>query len=296
MCNLPLISVVVPNFNQAGFLTEALDSIFSQKDAFAEVIVIDGGSTDGSVDVIRRFQDRLAFWCSEPDQGHYDAVNKGMAQAHGEILGFLNSDDKLFPGSLRILREVFATHSEVEWVTSLVPISCDASGICCTVNHIPGYSAQAFLDGQFGGQPGAPWFIQQESTFWRRRLWDKVGGRIRSEISHAGDFDLWGRFFEQSQLYGIGVPLAGFRIRNGQRSAEGSSYPDQCRELLKEFRRRASWSRSRLRDTTIRLGLFRVPKLGGALRRTIGFRGKRIFLQNPGREDARWETQDYLFP
>ena len=137
MCNLPLISVVVPNFNQGGFLTEALDSIFSQKDAFAEVIVIDGGSTDGSVDLIRRFQDRLAFWCSEPDQGHYDAVNKGMAQAHGEILGFLNSDDKLFPGSLRILREVFATYSEVEWVTSLVPIAWD---ICRNLLRYPPYS------------------------------------------------------------------------------------------------------------------------------------------------------------
>jgi glycosyltransferase involved in cell wall biosynthesis len=292
----PYISIIVPNFNQARFLEEALESIVEQKRARAEVIVIDGGSKDSSIDVIRRYEHQLCFWCSEPDGGHYNAVNKGMKHAKGEILAFLNSDDLLFPGALRIVGDIFAAHPDVAWLTSLLPAAWDVTGNCIGVSRIPGYSREAYLDGAYGGRSRSPWFIQQESTFWRRTLWEGAGGRIADEISHAGDFELWGRFFAQAELYGVNAPLGGFRVREGQRVAEGNIYSEQCHNVLQQHQQRAHRSPRSFRSAAVWMGLFGVKVLGGALRRTIGYRGKRIVRHNPGQLSAVWQIEDYQFP
>src|SRR5690349_7302447 len=104
---MPLVSVVVPSFNQAEFLGEALESVLAQTYPRLEVLVVDGGSTDGSPDVIRAFEDRLAWWVSEPDRGQADALNKGFARASGELLTWLSSDDTLLPGAVERLAESF---------------------------------------------------------------------------------------------------------------------------------------------------------------------------------------------
>jgi glycosyltransferase involved in cell wall biosynthesis len=295
----PVISLVVPNFNQARFLAHALDSILLQHYSALDLIVIDGGSSDGSVDIIKERSHQLSFWCSEPDSGHYDAVNKGMARAKGDILGFLNSDDMLLPGSLRALSEVFAAYPEVEWVTSLYPVVWDATGICIRIGSPPGYCKAAFLDGMYGGGWNLLGYIQQESTFWRRSVWDRAGGRIRNEFSHAGDFDLWGRFFQVAELYGIGAALGGFRIREGQRGGEGNLYRDQASAALSDFRRVAGWSagwRTWLRRLCLPRCMFRYYKLGSILRCIAGYCGNRIVRRDPGRADGRWEIEEYRFP
>ncbi|MBN4054638.1 glycosyltransferase [Nitrospira defluvii] len=101
MTELPRISIVTPSFNQAQYLTETIESILGQDYPNLEYIVIDGGSTDGSVDIIRRYEDHLAYWCSEKDEGQSDAINKGFSRATGKLLCWLNSDDVFFPGALR---------------------------------------------------------------------------------------------------------------------------------------------------------------------------------------------------
>ncbi len=189
------ISVVTANLNQGAFLDETIDSVLSQGYPNLEYIIIDGGSTDGSQEVIARYASRLAFHCSEPDAGHYDAVNKGFARATGDILAFLNADDKYFPCALRTVGEVFAAYADVHWLTSLLPAAWDVAGHCIDVTPQRGYSREAFFDGYYGGggSLSPPGIIQQESTFWRRSLWDAAGGRLRTEVSHAADFDLWAR-------------------------------------------------------------------------------------------------------
>ena len=101
------ISIVTPSLNQGKFLEQTLKSVLDQDYPDLEYIVIDGGSTDDSVDIIKKYADRFAYWVSEPDKGHYDAVNKGFKHATGDVFFFLNSDDMLVPGSLSVVKETF---------------------------------------------------------------------------------------------------------------------------------------------------------------------------------------------
>jgi glycosyltransferase involved in cell wall biosynthesis len=294
----PLISVVVPNLNQGKFIGDALNSIFSQGYHPLEVTVMDGGSCDESMKVIEEWCEHITDWRSEPDAGQYDAVNKGMALSRGEILCFLNSDDKFLPGCLQIVGEIFQTQPEVNWLTTLAPAILDLQGNCVQVRHTPGYSREAFLDGRYGGGSKTRWFghIQQESTFWRRSLWEKAGGKFESGMMYAGDFELWGRFFERAELYGITAPLSGYRIRESQRARQGSAYHDQCAAILGQFREKAAWTPSLVRELTLSAGLLGVRKIGGLLRRCCGYTGKMVQRINAGSAEARWEIREYRFP
>src|SRR5262245_17911524 len=113
---LPLISIVTPSFNQAAFLEETLRSVTAQEYPRVEHIVIDGGSTDGSVDILRRHAAGLRAWVSEKDRGQSHAINKGFAIASGDVLTWLNSDDTLLPGALRAVGETFARRADVDLV------------------------------------------------------------------------------------------------------------------------------------------------------------------------------------
>jgi glycosyltransferase involved in cell wall biosynthesis len=219
---LPKISLVTPSFNQGSFLEETIRSVLAQNYPDLEYIVIDGGSCDKSVEIIRRHQPQLAYWVSEPDQGQYDAINKGFARSSGEVMGWLNSDDKLLPWALETVGEIFASFPKVEWVTSLFPFGWDERGRPAICNKVEGYTREGFMAGI--NLPGGDWlaedFIQQESTFWRRSLWEKAGGKIDPGFRYAGDFDLWARFFATgAEVIGVPLPLGGFRFHGGQKTA-----------------------------------------------------------------------------
>jgi glycosyltransferase involved in cell wall biosynthesis len=111
---LPRITIVTPSFNQAAFIEETILSVLSQEYPSLEYIVMDGGSTDGSVEFIRKYEGKLAYWQSGKDKGQSDAISNGFARATGEILGWLNSDDTLAQGTLRRVGEFFAAHPDVD--------------------------------------------------------------------------------------------------------------------------------------------------------------------------------------
>lgn len=234
----PSITIVTPSFQQAPYLADCLSSILDQNYPALEYIVMDGGSTDGSVDIITKNADRLAFWQSEKDGGQYDAIQKGFERTTGEIMGWLNSDDMYFPWTLKLVGDIFSRFPEVEWISTLQPAVWSKDGIPYHISTRPGYSAQFFLKGLYFSDGRYPrrWFIQQESTFWRRSLWEKAGARLSSEDRVAGDFELWGRFFQHANLVGVHAPLGGFRVHGAQRSVlELEGYLRECEQVLERF-------------------------------------------------------------
>lgn len=210
--NWPRITLVTPSFNQAAWLAKTLDSVLGQGYPNLEYGVVDGGSTDGSIAILDAYRDRLSFVISEPDKGMYDAIQKGFARSTGEIMGWLNSDDVLMPNALFTLARLFHDIPQAEWITGY---RCAVDELGCAVALEPAraWSAEAYaIDHRW---------IQQESTFWRRSLWERAGGSLNTDLKLAGDFELWHRFFRHASLYSTDALLGGFRVRSrGQASLE----------------------------------------------------------------------------
>ena len=240
----PKISLVTINLNQAEYLEETIQSVLNQGYPNLEYIIIDGNSTDGSVDVIKRYESQLAYWISEEDDGHVYALQKGFEKATGDIMGWINSDDKLHHRALFSIAEIFEQLPVVKWFMGF-PTWFNGEGLPL-VEMKPTPSVKRFgFNSPHHYFKWARWSkhrfynndfhtIQQESTFWRRELWEKAGGKINTEYKLAFDMELWCRFFRHEKLFTADVILAGFRHSAGtQQSLEhNAAYLDECRRAV----------------------------------------------------------------
>lgn len=225
MKNYPRISIVTPVYNRVDMIEQTILSVIGQHYPNLEYIIIDGGSTDGTVDVIRHYEKYLAFWVSESDKGMYDAIMKGFSYATGEIMAWINSDDMYHPNALNIVGQIFSQLQTVDWITG-VPTLYNSEGCCVKVFSVPNWSWHRFKSGDFR-------WLQQESTFWRRSLWDRVGG-LRLQYKLAADFDLWCRMFQYSDLYSVNTVLGGFRLHGNQLSlTQPQKYNAEVMEITK---------------------------------------------------------------
>ena len=265
----PRITIVTPNYNYGHFLEKAITSVLNQQYPNLEYIIIDGGSRDNSIEIIRKYEKHLAYWVSEPDKGMYDAINKGFSKATGDVMAWLNSDDTYFPWALHVIGEVFASFPDIEWVSTLQPGAVDYNGYVIDFGRFEGFNREAFREGR-NGIRNSFGFIQQESTFWRRSLWEKAGGLVSTKYSMAGDFELWCRFYEHAQLYGIVSPLGMFRCQHRQKSSDLNLYAAQCNEVLQTFG--YSTSLKCLLRKTVCLGrMDRIPGIMHLTRKWLGY-------------------------
>ena len=212
--NFKKISIVTPSFNQAEFLEETIDSVLSQNYPNLEYVIMDGGSFDGSVEIIKKYEKYLSYWQSKPDGGQYEAINNGLGKTSGEIMGWINSDDKLHYKSLFKINEAFAHSTQVRWITGR-PTAWNTDGTLNMISpKLPNWSREKILNKEYKDA-----FIQQESTFWLRSLWEEAGGYISTESQLVGDFELWLRFFRFAELFTVNDLLGGYRYQPKQKTA-----------------------------------------------------------------------------
>jgi len=223
----PRITIVTPSYNQGEFLEETLRSVHMQGYPNLEHIVMDGGSTDNSVDVIRHYAPWLAHWQSEQDDGQSNAINRGMAMATGEVCAWLNSDDVLISEALWLVGDTFASHPDCHWLAGsgrLDFIDDGRSGVMSSQQT----GRHGFLEFWHFGGGGS--FVFQPSAFWRRELWHDAGG-LDPAMHYAMDYDLWLRFAARTNLHTIGAVLSA-----AKRHGDSKTVADRNRQVIEMIR------------------------------------------------------------
>lgn len=217
-----LVTIITPSYNQGKYLGETMRSVLDQDYPFIEYLVIDGGSTDNTVDVIHSFEDQLIYWCSEKDRGQTDAINKGFAKARGQILAWINSDDTYNPGAVSQAVQYLQEHPEVGVVYSDLNFIDENSRI---IGKFP--AAQTDLKRLRRGYVHIP----QPATFFRAELWQQTGP-LDPSFFFAMDYDLWVRLASVSRLQYLPGPVwANFRMHMDAKTinADERCWPEMLR-------------------------------------------------------------------
>jgi glycosyltransferase involved in cell wall biosynthesis len=209
--NWPRITIVTPSFNQAEFLEETIRSVLLQDYPKLEYIVIDGGSTDGSVEIIRKYEPWLSYWVSEPDRGQSHAINKGFSRATGEVIGSLNSAARLLPGALVVIAQAVLDHPEAVLVYGEADL-VRRDGSFMNKNVSRAYDRRWLLE---QGDP-----IPQPSAFFRRRVFHEVGG-LDENLHFTMDYDLWFRLGDYGQVVYLEKPLSSQRVHPEAKTSSG---------------------------------------------------------------------------
>ena len=252
-----IISIITPSFNQAEYINFTIESIISQKGNFyIDYIIIDGCSTDLSVEIIKKYEKIIKAnskiikinnndfhisinpksiinckgisyrWISEKDDGHGEALNKGFKLAVGDIYCWLNSDDIYFDNTFSIISDIFKKFHYVNWITGLNSI-INKDGTEKQLSYLGTYNYRnvfSFLTGDYD-------FIQQECTFWRKDLWERAGAKINTDYKLMVDGELWCRFFLFDEIYHINKKLAAYRWHDTNRAQK---YRNQVNEEMKK--------------------------------------------------------------
>jgi glycosyltransferase involved in cell wall biosynthesis len=177
---------------------------------------MDGGSKDETVNIIKRYESKLAYWISEKDEGQTDAIDKGFRRGSGEIMAYINSDDLYLPYSFELVGKLFVEFPDVEWVTAHSSFLIDSKVISPRRRHVDAFNQRLMRLGF-----NTPWLLgipQQVSTFWRRSLYEKAGGFMKKELCHGMAEDLWYRMSQHSAPVFLPASIALMRIHMGQKS------------------------------------------------------------------------------
>jgi len=217
--NLPRITVVTPSFNQVTYLPETIKSVLNQNYPNLEYIIIDGASTDGSVDIIKEYESHLSYWCSEKDAGQSDAIMKGFFKSTGELFAWVNSDDVLFPGSLNRIAQRYQQRKKPDIITGNV-IYIDSEGKIRRFVRIPPQGRFFFYRGV--------WHVSAPVVFFRSALFREVGG-LNLQYHLCMDLDVWARMMNANvRVAHIKEYMGGFRWHEASRSTAASKKGSVC--------------------------------------------------------------------
>ncbi len=224
---LPKISVVIPSFNQGRFIEQTIKSVIDQHYPNLELIVVDGGSTDNTLDVIRKYEQYLSWWVSEPDTGQTAAVNKGFEKSTGAIMAWLNSDDVMVPGVLRFIAEYFVSNPKTQVVYGN-RILINEGGLEIGRWVLPRHSDRVlkWID-----------FVPQETLYWTREAWNLTGGKLDEAFRFAMDWDFLLRLIAiKIEIQHLPHFLGMFRIHQLQKTSNQMSTVGQKEIQLLRYR------------------------------------------------------------
>jgi glycosyltransferase involved in cell wall biosynthesis len=251
--SLPRITIVTPSFYQAKYLEQTIQSVLDQNYPNLEYIICDGGSTDGSVDIIRKYEKHLAWWCCEKDNGQSHAINKGLNRATGDIYCYINSDDYFLPDAFEKVAETYNAGGQfiVGWSQYLEP-----SG------DFRPYPVQAHTD-------PSDWLIKnpipQQSAFWTAKLWKQLGP-FRDDLHYSFDYEYWLRIKFKAGVdpHVVHKCMAIFRLHYASKTMSGDQpFDPEDRRLRDEYMPYLTWSERRWVRTALRHARARSNRAAG---------------------------------
>jgi glycosyltransferase involved in cell wall biosynthesis len=219
MSSWPKISIITPSFNQGQFIEQTILSVINQNYPNLEYIIIDGGSTDNTIDIIKKYEKQITYWVSEPDRGQSDAINKGLSMATGDIVNWLNSDDYYEPNALKVIAEAFSENSNTQVV-------CAKSRLFKDDNETVGFTKGTDIyTGNIEKTIG--WArIDQPETFFKRSVFDKTE-LIDEDLIYLMDRDLWIKYllhYGLENVIKIDNVIVNFRLHNSSKTVSQGSH------------------------------------------------------------------------
>lgn len=234
----PKITIVTPSYNQEEFLERTILSVINQGYPNLEYIIIDGGSTDNSVDIIKKYEAHLTYWVSEADDGQSHAINKGFDRATGVLLNWLNSDDVLYSGALSLIAHYYTQdpHKHVLYGDRIIVNRTDDIVGINEAAKFKKWESKYYLK------------IPQETTFFTKEIYDKVGG-LNNDLHYTMDADLWCRFLKHTDFVHIPYFIGAYREHDLSKSVEvfgPNKSSDRATEEIERFKKLYSsrWNRT----------------------------------------------------
>ena len=229
----PLVSIITPSYNQAEYLEETIQSVLSQTYSPLEYLIVDGGSTDGSKDILQKYSHHLAWWVSQPDQGQTDAINKGFSHARGEIFAWLNADDLYEPQAVEEAVHFLVHNPQVGMVYGDA-LLIDKRGVI--IGKFP--ARQTSYNKLRRGSVHIP----QQAAFFRASVWHEVAP-LDTSFYFAMDYDLWVRIAKRYPIRYLPRTWARFRLHEAAKTkrADDRCYPEMLKVHFREGGSVFSW-------------------------------------------------------
>lgn len=233
MNNFPKITVVTPSYNQAEFLERTIRSVLDQGYPNLEYIIIDGGSTDGSVDIIRQYENRLAYWISEQDHGQTDAINKGLRMATGEWVTWQNSDDIFYPNSFHELALAAEKHTKAGLIIGNMMLIDENNKPLRDICYVKPSYKSLLAEGMV---------LTNQSAFWRRSLHEKIG-LMDENLNYGFDYEWFLRLTKNARCVHVNRQWGGFRLHSDAKTSLNQQDFDNEYKLILSGRIMPSWQK-----------------------------------------------------